>query len=98
MKEFINIVVNRITSICNREDLWVNSGMGEVMRAEEGGSILKFNCDVVRCKLIFRPIATRLGAAVEFGYANDKVLRAETKVSNGTYGIQIIEPLVVAEC
>jgi hypothetical protein len=31
--------------------------------------------DVVRRELMARPIATRLGAADEFGHANDKVLR-----------------------
>jgi hypothetical protein len=47
MKESINIVINCVVSICNREDLWVNGGMGEAMHAEEGGSILIFDCDVV---------------------------------------------------
>ena len=48
------------------------------MCAEEGGSILIFDRDVVRCELILRPIASRLGAANEFGHASGKVLRAET--------------------
>ena len=39
--------------------LTVNGGgMGEVVPAEEGGSILIFDRDVVGCELIRRPIAT----------------------------------------
>ena len=54
------------------------------MCAEEGGSILIFDRDVVRCELILRPIASRLGAANEFGHANGKVLRAETRLATNT--------------
>ena len=70
----------------SRKGSWVNGGgLGEVVHPEEGGSILIFDRDVVRCDLIPLPIATRLGAADEFGHANDKVLRSESgeAVSDG---------------
>jgi len=49
--------------------------MGEVVNAEEGGSILIFNCDVLHSELIPCPITTRLGTADEFGHGNNKLLR-----------------------
>ena len=48
----------------------INSGkLGEVVHAEEGGSILIFDRDVVGYELIRRPIATRLDPANEFSHA-----------------------------
>lgn len=80
-KELINTVIRCVVRICSRQNSWVDGGrLGEVFRAEEGGSILIFDRDVVRCELIPRPIATRLGFADEpCHYANNEMLRAETR-------------------
>jgi hypothetical protein len=83
-KKVIITVISSIVRRCSREDSWINGGLGEVVRAEEGGSILILDHDVVRRELMARPIATRLGTADEFSHADDKVLRVETRLAADT--------------
>ena len=54
-----------------RQHLLVNRGRRQVVDSEEGGGILELYLDVVRCEVVYCPVATRLCRADEIGHGKD---------------------------